>query len=294
MINSDSVSQDKDNCGERSNRKLANEHYENFSVASFFIPKRLRQDLYNVYAYCRLADDIADESGSKADALSALDDWERLLEASVAGQPVPPLFEALGATIRRHNLSLDPFRDLLKAFRLDIVKTRWADWNDLRDYTRYSADPVGRIVLELFGYRIQELNTLSDNICTALQLANHWQDVREDWKRGRIYIPQCDLERFEVTEDDIASRRFSDRFQRLMTYEVQRARQMFQEGKALINLVSKPFDVQLYMYYRGGMAALDAVERINYDVLNHPAKVGWQGKMTIACGVLYRWMRLWR
>ncbi|MDP8228058.1 MAG: squalene synthase HpnC [Candidatus Electryoneaceae bacterium] len=280
--------------GESLSRSAAQGHYENFSIGAFMLPKRLRQDLFNVYAFCRFADDIADEPDENANPEKALDEYEQLLDNAVQGQTDDPIFAALGSTIRRRNLSLEPFRNLLKAFRLDLVKTRWKDWNDLREYTRYSADPVGRIVLELCDERQPEFFALSDNICTALQLANHWQDIAEDWERGRIYIPKEDMERFGVTESQIAQRRFNDRFRRLMEFEVRRTKELFSKGRPLIKMVGKPLDAQLTLYWQGGTAALDAVERVGYDVLNHPTKIRRAVKFKILTSVLLRWLNPWR
>ena len=279
--------------GEHLSRSAAQGHYENFSIGVFLLPKRLRQDLFNVYAFCRSADDIADELTEGIDPITALDRYEQLFDDAVDGRTSDPIFAALGSTIRRRNLSLEPFRNLLKAFRLDLVKTRWTDWNDLREYTRYSADPVGRIVLELCDQSQPEFFALSDNICTALQLANHWQDVGEDWERGRIYIPQEDMNKFGVTEQQIAQRQFNEQFQRLMEFEVRRARELFREGRPLIEMVGKPLNAQLFLYWRGGMAALDAVERIGYDVLNYPARVGRSAKFKIAINYLWRRLYPW-
>lgn len=265
---------------------MAETHYENFSIASLFIPKSKRQDLYNIYAFCRIADDFADEAADH-NASKSLDLWESWLNAASDGSPdVPDLFKALGSTIRDNQLTLEPFQNLLNAFRLDLTRMRYKDWDDLRAYTRLSADPVGRIVLELFGYCDEKLSVHSDEICTALQLANHWQDVWEDWGRGRCYIPQTDMERFNVSEDDIANRTGGANFRRLMTFEVGRARELFDSGKELVNQVGKPLSSQLLLYYYGGTAALDAIEKVNYDVLNHPAKVKRRAKINIALKVL--------
>ncbi|NQU05456.1 MAG: squalene/phytoene synthase family protein, partial [Calditrichaeota bacterium] len=200
----DDVADDVAKHGKHGALEIARGHYENFSIAAFFIPKKLRQDIFNIYAFSRSADDIADLSDDDNDAERTLDKWGVLLEQAKIGTVDHPLFAALGETIRRHNLPLDPFHRLLKAFRLDLTQKRWERWEDLRFYTSYSADPVGRLVLELFGYQDPDFFALSDKICTALQLANHWQDVSEDWNRGRIYIPQEDLKKYDVTEEEIA------------------------------------------------------------------------------------------
>jgi len=254
-------------------RSLARSHYENFTVASWILPPRLRQDFFNVYAFCRLADDLADESDDPARSELLLNRWEELLNQAGEGGSKEPPFAALGETIRRRNLSLEPFRNLLTAFRMDLQKRRWKNWEELKEYTRHSADPVGRIVLELFGLKNPDYFAHSDKICTALQLANHWQDVAEDWERGRIYLPEEDLIRFRVTEEQIASRRMSIEFEELMMFEVKRARDLFREGYQLLKEVRGVLRIQLALYWGGGMAVLDRIERIGWDVLNSSAKL---------------------
>jgi len=268
--------------GEYISRKLATQHYENFAIAARLLPGRRNQDLFNIYAYCRIADDFADEESDTADAKSALDRWEYLLETSIGDAVSDPLFTALADTIQRRRLSLKPFKDLLDAFRQDLVVKRYRSFTELNDYTKLSADPVGRMVLELYNHRNTEYFALSDKICTALQLANHWQDVIEDFFRGRIYIPVEDMERFEVTEDMILNKQANSSFRKLMRFEVDRARKLFFEGRKLINLVDRPLRVQLEMYWGGGMAALDAIEKVDYDVLNNNTPVSNISKAKIA------------
>lgn len=272
--------------GEIFSRRLANKHYENFSIAAIFLPRRLKQDLFNVYAFCRLADNIADEPVEGVNAFDAIDIWENQLEKSVEGHAETALFSALGGTISRHGLSLEPFKMLLDAFRWDLKKKRWKSWKELREYTRFSADPVGRIVLQMCGYQNEDYFAQSDNICTALQLANHWQDVAEDWKRERLYIPQDDLQSFNVSEDDIACGHATPEFRKLMTFEVERARNLFQEGRSLISMVGKPLKYQLMLYWQGGVSALEAIEKIDYDVLSHSARTGKFLKLKIFSAVL--------
>ncbi len=276
--------------GERVSRALTRRHYENFTVGAFFLPRRIRQDLFNVYAFCRLADDIADEPAGGAGPAERLNRWERELDAAHRGSSDDPIFAALGETINRRGLSPEPFRRLLQAFRLDLVKTRWQSWDELRGYTRLSADPVGRIVLELFGYRDPDFFALSDKICTALQLANHWQDVAEDWERGRLYIPQEDLHRFGVSEEEIACRQVTDGFRELMTFEVDRAGRLFHEGRALLRMVRGVLTLQLNLYWNGGMAALEAVSKIGYDVLNRSARLGPGAKFKVAWASAVKWL----
>jgi len=271
--------------------KLARGHYENFSIASFFISKRVRQDLFNIYAFSRLADDIADFTDDESKAERTLDSWDKRLNEAVFSTAEDPIFAALGDTIRRNKLSLENFHKLLKAFRLDLSRKRWETWNDLHNYTRYSADPVGRIVLELFGYRDSDIFALSDKICTALQLANHWQDVSEDWNRGRLYIPQEDLKKYEVREEEIQCCSNSDRFKKLMTFEVDRARSLLLEGLPLLKKVNRSVAMQLALYWSGGRQALEKIVSIDYDVLNNYTKLNSKDRMKIVFIAISKWVR---
>lgn len=275
-------------CGEAVSRELTLSHYENFTVAARFLPSRLRKDLFNIYAFCRLADDFADESIDKLQAESTLDRWEALLIEAASGDVSNPLFSALGDTIRRRRLSLGLFHNLIKAFRLDLYKKRYANWDELREYTRLSADPVGRIVLQLNDCRNPDYFALSDKICTALQLTNHLQDVSEDFKKGRIYIPLNDMQEFKVTDEDIEMGRATDNFKRLMEFEVDRTRQLFMEGATLLKKVGRKLAPQLSLYLGGGMAALRAIERVDYDVLNNPARLTGLDKLKLVIKSL-RW-----
>src|SRR5215467_721222 len=187
--------------------RLARSHYENFSVASWFLPKRLRQHFFNVYAYCRISDDLGDEVGDTAASLELLDQWQRELDACYEGSPKHPVFVALAETVPQFDIPKHEFSDLLIAFRQDQTVTRFETFDDVLAYCRYSANPVGHLVLYLCGYSDAERQQLSDYTCTALQLANFWQDVFVDYEKGRIYLPLEDLRRFGVSEQDIAHRR---------------------------------------------------------------------------------------
>ena len=278
--------------GEHESAEIAREHYENFNIGAFFLSKRVRQDLYNIYAFCRLADDLADEYSGVSSAEEALDSWESMLDDANRGVATMPLFVALGNTIRNNELSIENFKDLLKAFRWDIKKTRWDNWQELREYTKLSADPVGRIVLELHDCRKTDYFALSDNICTALQLANHWQDVAEDFVRGRIYLPVDDMKNFGVSEDDFARRNCSKAFIELMKFEVNRARELFKEGMPLLNQVDHRLRMQLALYIYGGIGALDAIERAGYDVLNNNAKLSRTAKLRVLIKATIKWLSL--
>ena len=248
-------------------RRLARTHYENFSVASWFLPERLRQDFFNVYAYCRISDDLGDEVGDANASLQLLDQWEAELDACYAGSPRHPVFVALADTVRKCEIPKQTFVDLLTAFRQDQRISRYATFEDVVGYCRYSANPVGHLVLYVCGYRDAERQELSDFTCTALQLANFWQDVREDYARDRIYFPRDDMQRFGVDEATIASATFTPAFRELMRYEVEYARKMFAQGMPLIGMVDRDLALDLDLFSRGGLEVLTAIEQQNYDVL---------------------------
>lgn len=274
--------------------QLARTHYENFSVASWFLPRHLQQHFFNVYAYCRISDDLGDEVGDAKLSLELLDLWEEeldltyasLLEAPlrelrsevarlpldtarlVPAAPRHPVFVALRETITRFNIPRQTFADLLIAFRQDQTVTRFRTFADVLGYCRYSANPVGHLVLYLCGYSDPERQQLSDFTCTALQLANFWQDVYTDWKKGRLYIPLEDMERFGVVETDIADRHFSPKFRELMRFEVQRAREWFYKGLPLVRKVRPRLAIDIELFSRGGLEILNAIERQDFDVLS--------------------------
>lgn len=247
--------------------KLAKSHYENFLVASIFIPSNLKQDFYNLYAYCRISDDLGDESGGADKALPLLDWWEAELIACYKGIPHHPVFKALEVTNRRYHIPVEPYTDLLKAFRQDQVVKRYDTYESLLNYCRYSANPVGRLVLYLCGYSDSQRQKLSDATCTALQLANFWQDVTRDYDIDRIYIPLEDMRRFQVTEEDIAMKRFTPQFAELMRYECERTMELFEEGMALRSMVNRQVRLDIEMFSRGGMEVIRRIKAQHYDVL---------------------------
>jgi len=252
--------------------RLARTHYENFSVATWFLPKPLRQHFFNVYAYCRISDDLGDETGNPSASLRLLDEWEAELNACYEGAPRHPVFVALAGTVRDFDIPRQTFADLLTAFRQDQTITRYETFDDLLGYCRYSANPVGHLVLYLCGYRDPERQQLSDFTCTALQLANFWQDVTTDYEKGRIYLPLEDLKRFQVSEEDIANKRNTPQFRQMMRFEVQRAREWFDRGFPLVSKVSRELAIDLELFSRGGQEILNAIERQDYAVLgNRPA-----------------------
>ncbi|PYV85562.1 MAG: squalene synthase HpnC [Acidobacteria bacterium] len=252
--------------------RLARDHYENFSVATWFLPKRLRQHFYNVYAYCRISDDLADETGDTAISMQLLDEWECELNACYNGTPRHPVFVALAGTVREFNIPKQTFLNLLTAFRQDQRITRYETFDGLLRYCRNSANPVGHLVLYLCGYRDPDRQQLSDFTCTALQLANFWQDVSPDYDKGRIYLPLEDFRIYGVAEADIANKNNSREFCGLMRFEVERAREWFERGLPLVSKVNRELAIDLELFTRGGQEILNAIERENYAVLgNRPA-----------------------
>jgi len=249
-------------------RDLTHTHYENFSVISIFVPKHLRQDFCNVYAFCRTADDLGDEVGDRALATQYLADFRAQTHALYAGQTTTAVFTALAGTVKRHDIPIQPFLDLISAFEQDQHTLRYETFDQVVDYCRRSADPVGRLVLYMSGYRDEHRQQLSDKTCTALQLANFWQDVRRDiLERDRIYIPQEDLRRFAVTEDDIRHGRITQNFRDLMRFQVDRTQQLFNDGLALLPLLNHQIRPQISLFNRGGQAVLTAIRNQNYDTL---------------------------
>jgi squalene synthase HpnC len=249
-------------------KRLAESHYENFHVVSWFLPRTLRPHFHAIYAYCRVADDLGDEVGSKEQALALLDLWGRELDACYEGRARHPVFVALAETIRVCSIPKEPFADLLTAFRQDQTVPRYATMEDVLGYCRYSANPVGRLVLYACGEASEEKFKLSDATCSALQLANFWQDVRVDFAKGRVYIPQADLRRFGVTDETIAQGIATPEFRALMRHEVDTARRLFEQGLPLIGMVGRELALDLDLFSRGGLEILRAIERRDYDVLS--------------------------
>src|SRR6202030_3335773 len=264
-------------------RWLATHHYENFNVVSWLLPKELHQDFYNLYAYCRWADDLGDEIPETARALELLDWWEIELNACYGGHPSHAVFVALQETIVAKDIPQQPFADLLHAFRQDQTVQRYDTWDAILDYCIYSANPVGRLVLYLCGYRDEERQRLSDATCTALQLANFWQDVARDLEKGRIYIPLDLAAAHGVSESDIVKRRFDHRYLSLMKALIARTRDFFAEGAPLARMVDARLSVDLDMFTRGGLAVLDAIESSGYDTLHHRPAIG-KGKQAQLLG----------
>jgi squalene synthase HpnC/squalene synthase HpnD len=273
---------------QRYTRRLATHHYENFNVVSWLLPRRLRQHFYNLYAYCRWADDLGDEVADPSRALELLDGWGQELRDCYAGNPSHPVFVALRQTIRACDIPIEPFSDLLVAFRQDQTVRRYPTWNDVLGYCRYSANPVGRLVLYLCGYRDAGRHQLSDATCTALQLANFWQDVGRDLDKGRIYIPLEALAAHGLTEDDIVARRFDERYVSLMKELIARARELFEQGLPLAGRVDSALRVDIEMFSRGGLAVLDSIEAIGYNTLQHRPSIPKSKQLQLLAGALYQ------
>ncbi len=258
-------------------RKLARTHYENFTVGSILLPRSLRKHVHNIYAYCRVCDDLADETGDPELSLRLLDWWRKELETvfrdSTGTQrnaspeaPVHPVFQALRETIEVFDLPMQPFADLITAFEQDQRVTRYQTFEDLLGYCARSANPVGRLFLCLLGYRDEARRQLADLTCTALQLANFWQDIPSDYARGRIYIPREDMDRFGYTEAELANGVVNASFVRLMRFEIERTRELFHRGAPLTGLIEGPARADVALFTAGGMALLAAIERHDYNV----------------------------
>lgn len=256
---------------QRYTRWLATHHYENFNVVSWLLPRHLHQHFYNVYAYCRWSDDLGDEVPDRARALGLLDAWEgelRLIYEMGRG-PAHPVLIALRETVRAKDIPIGPFSDLLRAFRQDQVVQRYATWDAVLDYCVYSANPVGRLVLYLCGYRDPDRQRLSDFTCTALQFANFWQDVSRDLEKGRIYIPLDALAAHGLTESDIVARKFDARYVALTKTLISRTRDLFAAGLPLAGRVEGVLRIDIELFSRGGLAVLDAIEASGYNTLEH-------------------------
>jgi phytoene synthase len=253
--------------------RLAREHYENFPVASRLIPPAMRPHIAAIYAFARTADDFADEPGLEADErLRRLDDWQRRLESPAS--PSDPVFLALAHTIEVHRLPVTLFTDLLSAFRQDVTTKRYATWSDVLDYCRRSANPVGRLVLRVAGHHDPRLDEASDALCTALQLANFWQDLERDWLIGRIYVPLEDRTRAGAAESDLAARRVTAEWRSVMTLMVQRTRELFAAGRSVCDGVEGRLRWELRLTWLGGSRILDKLVRADFDVFRQRPTLG--------------------
>jgi squalene synthase HpnC len=267
-------------------RSLAESHYENFHVATWFLPKTLRPHFHSIYAYCRISDDLGDEVGDRSVALALLDLWGRELDACYEGRARHPVFVALAETIRECAIPKEPFADLLTAFRQDQTTTRYASMQDVLGYCHYSANPVGRLVLYACGEVREENFRYSDATCSALQLANFWQDVRVDFEKGRVYLPQDDMKRFGVSDETIERGIATQEFRALLRHEVDFARGLFEQGFPLIGRVNRDLALDLDLFSRGGLEILRAIERRDYDVLSERPAISKTTKLGLALRAL--------
>jgi squalene synthase HpnC len=269
-------------------RWLATHHYENFHVVSLFLPRRLHQDFYNVYAYCRWADDLGDETGDTAESLRLLDWWRAELDAMYDGRATHPVFVALLPTVRQYGIPREPLSDLINAFVQDQTVTRYRSWDDLFGYCRCSANPVGRLVLYLCGYSDPERQRLSDATCTALQLANFWQDVTVDLLKNRVYIPREIMDRHGYSLDELFARRFTPAFREVMREAVLKARGLFEDGLPLARMLDRRLALDIDLFSRGGMKVLDKIERRGYDVLSARPAISKTERAWLLAGSLAR------
>lgn len=259
-------------------RRITYRHYENFPVASMFIPRHLKQHVCNIYAFARTADDFADEPSFEGRRMECLDEWEEELKLSFKGLSIHPVFVALEETIREFFLPEGPFLDLIKAFKMDVVKNRYRDFDEVLYYCRHSANPVGRLILLLFGYYNEEWFGWSDSICTALQLTNFWQDVSVDLKKGRIYIPQREMVEYGVTEYDLEKGRLTPGISRLIAFQVERTEGLFFQGRPLAVAVHNlMLSFELRLTWLGGMTILQKIKANRYDIFRRPVltKADW-------------------
>jgi squalene synthase HpnC len=249
-------------------RWLSTNHYENFHIVSFLLPKHLHQDFYNVYAFCRWSDDLGDEIGDTSESLRLLDWWRGELRAMYEGaKPTHPVFVALSQTVERLQIPIEPFDNLITAFIQDQTVTRYADWDGVMDYCVNSANPVGRLVLMLCGYRDEERFRLSDATCSALQLANFWQDVTVDLQKDRVYLPLHLFQRHGYSVEELFARRYTPAFRRVMIDAVDYAEALFQQGLPLIGKLNRRLSLDIDLFSRGGMQVLRKIRSQDYNVL---------------------------
>ena len=269
-------------------RSLARSHYENFRVASWLLPRALRPHFYHVYAYCRWSDDLADETGDRQRSLELLDWWEERLDECYAGRARHPVFVALRETIAEFEIPRAPFADLLVAFRQDQRQTRYETFDDLLGYCRNSANPVGRLVLYLCRAHDETRGRLADSICTGLQLANFWQDVAGDYRRGRIYLPLADCRDFGYNECDFAAGAANDAFRRLLAFEVERAERWLRDGLPLVEQLPGRLRGDVWLFVHGGLKILDRIRAIDYDVWRRRPKVSRGDQLRLLAGCVWR------
>jgi squalene synthase HpnC len=266
-------------------------HYENFSVVSFLLPRRLHRHFHGIYAYCRWADDLADETGGGPRALELLRWWRRELLRCYEGQATHPVMVALFPTIKQFRIPPRPFLDLLFAFEQDQLVKRYRTFDQLAEYCRHSANPVGHLVLYLCESFNPERAALSDHVCTALQLANFWQDVARDLDMGRVYLPEEDMDQYGYSREDLQARRFNRPFTDLMAFEVDRTRELFERGYPLVSLMPPEYRVDIELFIRGGQSILRKIEQQSYDVWRSRPALSKVEKAALLGGAIWRRLR---
>lgn len=274
---------------------LARTHYENFSVATLLLPRRLIPHFHHIYAYCRWADDLGDETGGGEHALELLAWWRGELMRVYEGTPRHPVMIALAETVERFRIPPTPFLELIRAFEQDQLVKRYDTYEQVLGYCRYSANPVGHLVLYLCGCHDETNAKLSDAICTGLQLANFWQDVSRDLDIGRVYLPAEDRARFGYPDSDLESRRFTPAFAELMRFEVERARGLFHDGMPLVKRVPDDVRVDIELFAQGGLSILAKIEAIGYNVwATRPVLRKWEKATLLAQALGRKWLgQLW-
>jgi squalene synthase HpnC len=268
---------------------LAKSHYENFPVASLLLPKDKRKYVYAIYAYARAADDFADEPdilGGSEKRLALLNEWNGKLVDAYNGKAVDPVFIALRKTVEDNDIPIEPLENLLKAFKQDVVKSRYKTFDEVLDYCTNSANPVGRLVLMIFGCHNEKFFKYSDKICTALQLANFWQDVEVDLRKDRVYIPKEDLDKFGYSYNELSMKQYNNKFRDLLSFEVNRTQNIFEEGKKLIEMCAKEdklrkLSKELKLTWLGGTEILNKIKEIDYDVFTKRPKISAADKLKI-------------
>lgn len=269
-------------------RQLARSHYENFPVVTLLLPRHLRQHFYNIYAYCRWADDLADETGDRQRAAELLAWWRSGLDDCFAGEPRHPVFVALATTIQQFNVPRQPFADLISAFEQDQSVSEYQTYAELLDYCDRSANPVGRLVLCLLQQDRPEFQAWSDKICTGLQLANFWQDVARDSDIGRVYLPVEDRSRFGYTDSHLADRVTNQEFVDLMKFQVDRTRAHLRSGLPLADHLPGRFQVDIELFARGGLRILDRIEQSGYRVWQRRPRIGARDVCVMFCRAVLR------
>ncbi|MGD0035773.1 MAG: squalene synthase HpnC [Bacteroidota bacterium] len=264
---------------------IARNHYENFPVASSFLPKEIRKYVWTIYAFARIADDYADEPGfTLAERMDNMNQWEQYLDECYNGNPTHRVFAALAETVERFQIPIELFQNLLSAFRADITVKRYETYEDMLAYCRNSANPIGRLVLLLLNYRSETMMQFSDSICTALQLTNFWQDVSIDLQKDRVYLPLEELEEFGYSEQDLFNQKVNNRFCDLMAFQVRRTAELFAEGKPLLTMVGRDLSMELKLTWNGGTRILQKIHEQNYDVLTKRPALSKLDKL----GLLFR------